>query len=227
MADYNESNFPNLGHLKKVANKAKAAADKALAQAALGIKSGEIVNNTIKLYTSTNKSGSPAISFNIPEEMFLDQNKTKFVGNFQWSAETYPGSENPQLDGKPVFVLAVKGDTTTTYSFLDMQTLVDTYTAGDGSVTVSGYTIKVAISAEANNILELKADGLYVPKPGTVDISGKADKVESATNGHLAGLDANGNLTDSGIAASEVLKGTAATDAEVEAMLKEVFGEDE
>ena len=36
------------------------------------------------------------------------------------------------------------------------------------------------------------------------DISGKADKVENATSGHLAGLDSTGNLTDSGISASSV-----------------------
>lgn len=35
------------------------------------------------------------------------------------------------------------------------------------------------------------------------DISGKADKVASATNGNFAGLDANGNLTDSGSKASD------------------------
>ncbi|WP_143025561.1 hypothetical protein [Prevotella sp. tc2-28] len=35
------------------------------------------------------------------------------------------------------------------------------------------------------------------------DISGKADKVASATNGNFAGLDANGNLTDSGAKASD------------------------
>ena len=35
------------------------------------------------------------------------------------------------------------------------------------------------------------------------DISGKADKVPSATNGNLAGLDANGNLTDSGKKAAD------------------------
>lgn len=35
-----------------------------------------------------------------------------------------------------------------------------------------------------------------------ISSSGKADKVSSATAGHLAGLDANGNLTDSGISAS-------------------------
>ena len=39
----------------------------------------------------------------------------------------------------------------------------------------------------------------------TQDISGKADKVSGATNGHLAGLNASGNLTDSGIAASSVV----------------------
>ena len=35
------------------------------------------------------------------------------------------------------------------------------------------------------------------------DISGKADKVASATNGNFAGLDANGNLTDSGSKAAD------------------------
>lgn len=35
------------------------------------------------------------------------------------------------------------------------------------------------------------------------NISGKADKVSNATNGHLAGLDSNGNLTDSGKSASD------------------------
>lgn len=36
-------------------------------------------------------------------------------------------------------------------------------------------------------------------------VGGKADKVASATNGDLAGLDTNGNLTDSGILASNVV----------------------
>lgn len=35
------------------------------------------------------------------------------------------------------------------------------------------------------------------------DISGKSDKVSGAVNGNLAGLDANGNLTDSGSKASD------------------------
>ena len=38
---------------------------------------------------------------------------------------------------------------------------------------------------------------------GNIDYSGKADKVASATSGNFAGLDANGNLTDSGKKASD------------------------
>ena len=41
---------------------------------------------------------------------------------------------------------------------------------------------------------------------GTTDISIKADKVSGATNNHLAALDANGNLKDSGIAAGNFLE---------------------
>ena len=39
-----------------------------------------------------------------------------------------------------------------------------------------------------------------------VDISGKADKVSGAASGHLAGLDASGDLTDSGIASTAVVR---------------------
>ena len=43
------------------------------------------------------------------------------------------------------------------------------------------------------------------------DISGKADKVSSATNGNFAGLDANGNLTDSGVAPSDLASASSVT----------------
>lgn len=35
------------------------------------------------------------------------------------------------------------------------------------------------------------------------DIAGKADKVDNATEGHFAGLDSNGNLTDSGVSSQD------------------------
>ena len=48
---------------------------------------------------------------------------------------------------------------------------------------------------------------------GAFDFSGFATKVSGASNGDLAGLDANGNLTDSGVAASNVMRKVASATA--------------
>lgn len=109
-------------------------------------KSFDYADNTLKLYKTEDKSDTAAeISF--PEEKFLDQTKTKLENSFAWSDAEYPGSTDPSLEGKPVMVLAVKGDTDTTYSFVNLESLMS----------------PVAISAEAGNAIETKADGLYVP----------------------------------------------------------------
>lgn len=53
-------------------------------------------------------------------------------------------------------------------------------------------------------ILTYDADaGEWVNDSASFDISGKADKVNGATDGHLASLDSNGNLADSGKSASD------------------------
>lgn len=103
---------------------------------------------------------------------YQEKVKTEFVPSFAFSAATYPGSTDPKLDGKPVMVLAVKGENpdSCTYSFLSMAALVDTYKAKavgkDTSTTVSiaGYEVdvKVNVSAAEGNALTLKEDGLYV-----------------------------------------------------------------
>lgn len=172
------------------------------AAANAAIKSLGVDGNTVNFYTSTDKSGTAAFSVDFPSELFLDQTKTTFVAKFKFDAATYPGATDPKLAGKPVMVLAVKGQNpdSCSYSFLDMSALVDTYkakvTGKDASttITVSGYEIevKVNVSATAGNALVLKDDGLYV------NISGKADKVKNATAGNFAALDESGNLTDSG-----------------------------
>lgn len=166
----------------------------------------------------------------LPVEMFLDNTKTKFEPQFAFSSATYPGATNPNLDGKPVLVLAVKGvdhtqggAVTTTFSFLNMETLVDTYVPALGNtakvITINGYVITFHISAEANNAITVQNDGLHV------DISGKTDKVSGATADNVSALDANGNLTDSGIAKSNILQvSNVALDAEVAEAINEVFG---
>ena len=200
---YDVKKLVKLGALKDMGQRLKTEVDAASALAASAFKSGKVEGNTVSLFTSADKSGAAAFTFDFPTEMFLDQTKTEFVGKFKWAEATYPGSTDPKLDGKPVMVLAVKGENpeSVTYSFLNMAALVDTYTAKatgkDASTTIeiSGYEVevKVNLSKEADNILELKADGLYVPKP----------KVAGATEGNFAGLDANGNLTDSGKKAAD------------------------
>lgn len=182
--------------------------------AASAFHSGKVDGNTVKFYTSADQTGAAAFTMDFPAEMFLDQTKTNFVPKFTFSEETYPGATNPNLNNKPVMVLAVKGDgDSVSYSFLNMAALVDTYKAktegkhASTTVEISGYEVdvKVNISAEEGNQLQLKDDGLFVPAPAAVDLSGKADKVTGATGGNLAALDANGNLTDSGVAGAEVL----------------------
>ena len=111
------------------------------------IKSLGVDGNTVKFYTSTDKSGTAAFSVDFPSELFLDQTKTTFVAKFKFDAATYPGATDPKLDGKPVMVLAVKGENpdSCTYSFLSMAALVDTYKAkavgkdASTTVTIAGY----------------------------------------------------------------------------------------
>ena len=150
------------------------------------IKSLDVTGNTISFFTSADKTGDAAFSVDFPAEMFLDQTKTEFVPSFAFSTTTYPGATDPKLDGKPVMVLAVKGENpdSCTYSFLSMAALVDTYKAKavgkdkSTTVTIAGYEVdvKVNVSAEVGNALTLKDDGLYV----------STAKVEASdTNGNI------------------------------------------
>lgn len=197
-------------------------------QIALAFKSGKVDGNTVSFYTSADKSGAPAFTLDFPTEMFLDQTKTVFVPKFTFDGETYPGATNPNLDNKPVMVLAVKGDgEDVTYSFLNMAALVDTYTAKaegkDASTTIeiSGYEVevKVNISAAEGNILQLKGDGLYVPST-TI-------KVEGAAEGNLASFGANGSLTDSGVAVENVITSADISDYTAEEIAAMLNGSEE
>ena len=225
---YNANALVRLSALKNLAAKTKAEIDNINTDVSKAIKSLGVSGNTVSFYTSADKSGDAAFTFDFPKELFLDQAKTTFVPKFAFSTETYPGATDPKLAGKPVMVLAVKGQNpdSCTYSFLDMSALVDTYkakeTGKDASTTIeiAGYEVevKVNISKEADNILVMKGDGLYVPKAKETDISGKADKVAEATDGNFAALDADGNLKDSGKKAADFVAAEAGkrlmTDAE-------------
>lgn len=115
---------------------------------AAAIKAAEYVDNTIKLYNTADKRGEPSAVLNLPEEMFLDQAKTAFEPDFRFGSDKYGiGAVNPNLEGKPVLVLAVKGDDGVKYSFVSLEVL------------------GAKVSAEAGNALIMKSDGFYVPEP--------------------------------------------------------------
>jgi hypothetical protein len=177
------------------------------------------VGNTWNFYTveAPTAEDTPVFSIDVPTEYFLDQAKTAFVQEFAWSAETYAGSTNPELDGKPVLVMAVKGDDdTVTYSFVNVETLVDIYTGAEtDSVVVAvsddnEITAEVKVSAEEGNIIEVKEDGLFATVEA-VDISGKADKLTEIKEAQILVDDGAGNLAASGITIEE-LKATVTED---------------
>ena len=98
---------------------------------------------------------------NLPVDQFLDQAKTTFVYSFTFNAETYPGATNPNLEGKAVLVMAVKGQNgAVSYSFLDLSQLIDvnkidkvaTATAGNLPSFVSGGNVQDSGIAVANVI---------------------------------------------------------------------------
>ena len=74
------------------------------------VRSHSVSGNTVSFYGSKDGTGTALFSFDFPEELALQQLGTEIVENFAFSAATYPSATNPNLDGKTVLVLAVKGD---------------------------------------------------------------------------------------------------------------------
>ncbi len=241
---YDLTDLVTTAQLKKLATRTKAELD-------LTIRTILVDGNTINFYNEKNATNADTAAFSVdfPSEFFLDQAKTQLVQNFTFSAATYPGATDPELNGKSVMVLAVKGQTTgqadtTSYSFVDLTSLIEVIEIASGdsakvlTIAESGKTrtISVHISQTAGNMLSVENDGLYV----TTRISG-------ATEDNLAAFDANGAPSDSGIAKANVQQKvtgavanniatfnangfvqdsgvTIATDSEIDEMVVEVFG---
>ena len=112
-------------------------------------------------------------------DKYLDQTKTTLVENFAFASGGYTGATDPGLDGKPVMVLAVRdsGGTNVTYSFVDMTKLLDTYTAADASMNVSGRTLAANISPDTDNALSLAENGLKVTMASTTEVKAMCDEV--------------------------------------------------
>ena len=205
MAEINGQNLATVAHVTSLAQRVKTELDKVDAK---NFGDVAIADGQLKFFAKTGDA-TPLKTIDLPEELFLDQVRTTFVPTFVFSNASYPGATNPNLDGKPVLVLAVKGDKTTnptlTYSFVNLEKLVDTYTAQNAAISVAGNSIGVKLSADSGNILSIANDGLK----GEMKVAG-------ASAGNFAVFGANGAIVDSGF--------TVAPDADINTMLTNVFG---
>lgn len=196
----------------------------------LGIKTVLYANNILMFYKKPNATITDVADFtiNLPVEQFLDQANTTFVNSFIWSEEIYPNSINPNLDGQPVLVLAVKGDTEISYSFVSMNELVKIYkastvvstvtlTINDATNTISG---EVNISADEGNLLEVGTDGGLYAK--ATDITSKADKLTDTDikENQILLDDGTGNIKASGKDISEYIPAWSGTKAQWNALDK-------
>ena len=147
-------------------------------------------DNSLLFFKNPNAVDSdiPEYKIDLPIEKFLDQTKTKLIQEFMWNETDYPETENPNIDGNPVLVLAVKGgDDSVSYSFLNMKYLLNLYQASEEistvtiAIDVDSNTISgsVNISSDSNNNLSVGSDGgLYSP---IVNISALTTQIENLT----------------------------------------------
>ena len=97
------------------------------------------------------------------------------------------------------------------YNISDDFTTTADFVEGAGNAYPAGTNVAI-INTGTNESPVYKYD-VYT---GTFDFSGFAEKVSGATAGHVAGLDAEGNLTDSGVAAADIQqKVTGATSGNI------------
>lgn len=179
--------------------------------AALSVEKGGVAasNPTIGAdgYTYTIKQGSSSLfSINIAKDMVVSDGEVI----------TADGTENTTTDGNTSAGLTsgekyikLQLANSTKLLYIPVNSLYKDYTFSDTTeidFTDTNNTITAEI--KTGSIAKSKLDSgvqasLDLADSAIQDISGKADKVASAVSGNFAGLDVNGNLTDSGSKASD------------------------
>lgn len=168
------------------------------------VEDSETNGNIVVDGTEINVYTHPAPNPNYPQ---FDQKLYKVAvdstGHVLTTGTKYP-NEVVKAD---ITALGIPGQDTT-YEFADnynestnkgatVATVTKAINALDHEVTSSdGKNVQVKVTQQHGVITGVSIDTDNTLN--TSDIEGKADKVSGATSGNLAGLDANGNLTDSG-----------------------------
>ena len=157
---------------------------------------GVVVNPTYDASTRTITlpfaDGTKSLEINLGKDIFLDPSAQNKYNPVTGNIELYLNDGN---GGSPTMISIPASD------------LVDIYTGGthtDGSTTVSvdsttnEITATVNVSADADNRLSKKADGLYVDAPSKAQftsLSQDVDALEASLNGEVIVLKDNGTAT--------------------------------
>ena len=160
-------------------------------------------NNTLPMEDSTARAGL--------------QNKVDKVTGKGLSTNDYTDAEKTKLAGIAAgatanigTVTAVKVNGTTnnpnSSGVVDLGNISGGGGGGDVNVIEIVKVNGTALTPDSNKAVNINDIpwSIVSSKPTIPDISGKADKVSGATNGNIAALDANGNLKDAGVSASNV-----------------------
>lgn len=154
--------------------------------AGIAVKAGNEVGIIDVSSTSTPDIKYTVLGGFIDLSDYIQKSQTSGLVKNDGSIDTSTYATTTQLAGKTD---KVANATTDDFATLD----------SNGNLTDSGISKAVVPSgATSSNKLVTANDISTLPN--------KADKVSGATNGHLAGLDANGDLTDSGVVANNVIE---------------------
>jgi len=138
--------------------------------------------SNLNRFTKQNESQS---SVDLTYNPSLTNTPTAFSA--EWMNDIEDGIENAQSTSESAQAVAQSAESTAQSARTDAQTAMETAREALGVIQSGGGS-------------------------GSVDISGKADKVSNATAGNIAALDANGNLIDSGLKPGELGGGGGSVD---------------
>lgn len=93
---YNATALVRLAALKALAAKTKAEIDNINTDVSKAIKSLGVSGNTVSFYTSADKSGDAAFTFDFPKELFLDRGQDYLCAEVRIQHRDLPRRYRPQ-----------------------------------------------------------------------------------------------------------------------------------
>ena len=202
---YENSHFTNLGQLKKLAQRTKSELD----AAKLRIKAIEDVEPEHNVIVGLQKNGTDLtpdanrkVNIEVPTKTSDLTNDSTWIGE-QAIDDKISAAVSGALQPAGSIAFAdlpalAKANCNKLYNITDAFTTTADFVEGAGKSYPAGTNVAI-INVGTSSTPSYKYDAYT----GTFDFSGFATKVSSPTVGNFAGLDANGNLTDSGSKASD------------------------